>query len=733
MTCSNCARHVREALQDVPGVAAADVSLADGRATVRWIADVPGKISNLLDAVKSAGYEAQPVPAPTDSHDDAHCHSDAWGRSVLVGVICTVALMLGEWAFGLGSLRWFQWLSLALALPVQIISGGRFYKGAWRQLKSGSSNMDTLVALGSTAAFGYSLWALLFSATDHSYFTEAASIITLVSLGHWIEARVSARAEKSLRALFQLAPTTARRRNADGAETDTPVAQLRLGDLVVLRPGDHVPADGAIREGVGHFDESMLTGESLPSEKSPGAALYAGTANLDGQILMTVTATGESTAVARIIAAVDRAQNSRAEIQRLADRISNVFVPTVVAIALVTALWWGLAPQAAARVHDLLASVLWHSHLPSGPLAASIVFAVAVLIIACPCAMGLATPVAIMAGANAGARRGILIRDGVALEKAGQLTMIVFDKTGTLTAGRPSVAAVENLIDSSSPDPKTLAAALARGSRHPISQALAALSSDLLALTEWREIPGGGVEARFAGGALARLGSLNWLRGLGLDVAPAADFSRQWTNEGASIAALSLDTRLLALFALRDTLKPGAADVIRQFRKQGLNVRMITGDTHLAARALAGPIGFEPGEIFAEIRPEQKAEIVLTLQQQGERVAFVGDGINDAPALEQADLGVAVARASDIAGEAADLVLLQSDIHAIPEAIELARATLRTIRQNLFWAFFYNAAAVPLAALGFVSPILCAAAMGLSDLVVVGNALRLSRFGAARR
>jgi Cu+-exporting ATPase len=703
MNCSNCARHVTEALQSVPGVAAAEVSLGEGRAAVKWKADGAGRLGDLLAAVKAAGYEAQPLAEEAEAHQ----HSDAgWRRSVILGVACTAPLMVGEWAFGLGMTRWFQWVAFGLALPVQVISGARFYRGAWRQLKTGGSNMDTLVALGSTAAFGYSVWALLAGQAGHSYFMEAAAIITLISVGHWMEARASVQAEKSLRALFALAPPTARRKNPDGSETEIPVAQVRAGEVLVLRPGDRAAADGKVQEGAGSFDEAMLTGESLPVEKAPGAEIYAGTINRNGHVLVTVTATGETTAMARIIAAVQRAQNSRADIQRLADRVSNVFVPIVVTVALAAGLWWALAPQAAARAHTALEHFLWMAPIPSSALIA----AVAVLVVACPCAMGLATPIAIMAGANAGARRGILIRDGAALEKAGKLTCIVFDKTGTLTVGRPEVAEAKSLGE----DARPLAAALARGSSHPLSQAIAKLSPETRPWQNWREIAGGGVEAQLDGVTM-RLGSLTWLRAAGVEIS------------GEGTVGLAVGSRLAGLFTLRDALKPGAADVVAQFRRQGLKVRMITGDQRAAALVIAAQLGLQPEEVSAGVRPEEKAGLVRQLQEQGERVAFVGDGINDAPALEQADLGVAVSRASDVAGEAADLVLLQSDIQAIPEAIALARATLRTIKQNLFWAFFYNAAAVPLAALGFLSPILCAATMGLSDLVVIGNALRLMR------
>ena len=337
--------------------------------------------------------------------------------------------------------RWFQWLSFMLAGIVQVIAGARFYRGAWSQLKVGGSNMDTLVALGSTTAFGYSAWALFSGYGGHVYFMEAAAIITLISTGHWFEARVSARASSALKALLELAPQTARRRNADGSESETPVAELKAGDLIVLKPGDCVPTDGLVAEGDSAVDESMLTGESVPVDKTTKSELYAGTVNLSGRLVMRVTATGEGTALAHIIAAVQRAQTSRADIQRLGDRVSSVFVPIVVSWPSLPPLWWGFAFDSATHVHDLLAQFLWHSHLPASALAAAVVTAAAILIVACPCAMGLATPAAIMASANAAARRGILIRDGVALEKAGKITAVLFDKTGTLTFGKPEVAA----------------------------------------------------------------------------------------------------------------------------------------------------------------------------------------------------------------------------------------------------------------------------------------------------
>ena len=727
MTCANCARHVTEAIQSVPEVRSAAVSLAGKNAVVQWN-DSPNASAVLL-AVKKAGYVAEEAGG---SH--MHAHKD-WQFGLWLGISVTVLLMAGEWIFRLQMAHWFQWISFVLAGAVQIYAGAPFYRGAWRQLKSASSNMDTLVALGSTTAFGYSAWALLSHAGGHLYFMEAAAIITLISLGHAIEARVSERAGSALKALLNLAPQTAliiSNRNGVSAGSinyqEIPVSDLRLDDEILLRPGDHVPVDGLVIEGESTVDESMLTGESIPVEKRSGDAraseLFAGTVNVNGRLIMRVTATGEKTALARVIAAVQRAQTSRADVQRLGDRVSGIFVPVVVVIAIAAGLWWGLAPKSANVVHDLLAHVLWHTHVPTG-IAAGFIIAAAVLIVACPCAMGLATPVAIMAGTNAAARRGILIRDGVALEKAGKISALVFDKTGTLTLGAPKVAAVCE-IQRSRFATQSLAAAMARDSSHPISQAIAKISGEEIDLENWREVRGAGIEANVprAIGKI-RLGSLRWLRENGIDASPSQQFILEWSAHGASIVGLTVEKNLLALIAVLDVLKPDAAKVVKQLRSQGLKIYLVTGDNSQTAASIAGQVGIAPGNVMAEVRPEQKAVFVKKLQMAGERVAFIGDGINDAPALTQADLGIAVSRASDIAREAADIILLKSEIAGVPEALDLAQATLRTIKQNLFWAFFYNAIGVPLASLGFISPIFCAAAMGASDLIVIGNALRL--------
>ena len=790
MNCNNCARHVTEAIQSVPGVRSATVILDAGRASVRWNSGAGQNVSAVIGAVQKAGYTAKEIPAGSSAGCETRHAS--WQINLWLGAAVTTALMAGEWGFGLGLTPWFQWLSFALAGAVQILAGGKFYRGAWNQLKIGGSNMDTLVALGSTTAFGYSAWALLGGLGGHVYFMEAAAIITLISFGHWLEARVSMRASGALKNLLNLAPQTARRldqprssrreealtskseirdpkseinwsllTSAATDEKEVSVSELKIGDLVALRPGDCVPVDGVVAEGDSAVDEAMLTGESTPVDKSARSELYAGTVNLNGRLVMRVTATGESTALAHIIAAVQRAQTSRADIQRLGDRVSSAFVPVVVAIAIAAALWWGLAPESARHVHDLLAPFLWPAMAPTGAAAAFII-ATAVLIVACPCAMGLATPAAIMAGANTAARRGILIRDGVALEKAGKVTAVIFDKTGTLTMGKPEVAASWSSI----PRPAGLsggtlkrelqqklarpeagvpivqiAASLARSSTHPISQAVAKLSAEAIELKDWKEIRGAGVEAKVQPStlnpqpstSLAQLGSLHWLKESGVDLAAGEKFIAEWSGQGATIVGLAVGQSLAGLFAVKDIVKPGARNVVEKLRRQDLKTFLLTGDNTLTATSIAAQLNIPAENVFAEVRPEQKADFVKKLQAQGERVAFVGDGINDAPALEQADLGIAVSRASDLAREAADIVLLKTEIEAVPGALGLARATLQTIKQNLFWAFFYNALGVPLAAMGFISPILCAAAMGVSDLIVIGNALRLLRWRQAQR
>lgn len=734
LTCSGCVRNVTNALQAVPGVAHAKVRLEEGRATVRWQPSFTPDENALTRAVSNAGYEASVVKEiGTEPARSEWSPFSGWRFNVVFGPLVTVPLMVAEWVFHVGMERGYHWAAFAAVLPLQILGGARFYKGAWNQLKAGSSNMDTLVVLGSTTAFLYSAWGVLSGWSGHLFFMESAAIITLISVGHWIEGKVSARAANSLRALLNLAPPTARLLGEDGFEHEVPVSQLEVGDRFVLKPGDRVPIDGEVIEGMSAVDESMLTGESTPIDKVKGARVLGGTINLHGWLLAKVIATGEATALAQIIAVVERAQNSRAEIQKLGDRVSSIFVPIVVLIAIATGLWWGFAPASALVVSQWLEGFLWPAHHPAGPLAAAIYHMAAVLIIACPCAMGLATPVAIMAGANVAAERGILIRDALALEKTGQLSAVLFDKTGTLTRGKVVIAAVEEYFFPAvqATGFHKIAASLAKPSLHPLSQAVSGLSGATFKTNDWKEVRGSGIESRLEvvsselAGPLYRLGSIAWLRECGVALEQAKEFLETWMSKGATVIGLAGDAQLLGLIAMSDQLKPDAEQVVRKLQNQGKAVYLVTGDNRRTATAIAQQAGIPDSHVFAEVRPEQKVAIVRQLQERGERVAFVGDGINDAPALEQADLGIAVSQATDVAREAADIILLKSDIRAVPESLALAHATLRTIKQNLFWAFFYNAAAVPLAVFGFVSPIVSALAMGLSDLIVIGNALRL--------
>jgi Cu+-exporting ATPase len=831
MTCQNCARHAREAAEGVPGVSRATVDLGRGRLTLRWEASGQRDESAVAEAVGKAGFPTTPVPATADgSEAEAEKPVSAgqgWWRNVILGGAVTLFLMVAEWGLGWAHESWFGWVAFAVALPVQVICGARFYRGAWAQLRRGGSSMDTLVSLGSTAAFGFSVWVVFRGAGGHVYFMESSAIITLISVGHWLEALATERAAGAIRALVGLAPSTARRLGSDGVESSIAVSALLPGDRIVLVPGERVPTDGEVVEGGSAVDEAMLTGEAKPVEKSAGSKVFAGTSNVDGRLVVRVESTGESTALAQIIAAVERAQNSRAGIQRLADSVSAVFVPVVIVMAVLTGLLWGLAPEHAAAMHAWAGRFLWSMHLPESPLAAAVIHATSVLIVACPCAMGLATPAAIMAGANAAALRGILIRDGVALEKAGRIDTVVFDKTGTLTEGGLKVCGVRDLRPETERREtlESLASGVARGSQHPVAKALAGLGkaktteneavvgshlfeTDLLtdhepgipggetppstagetpAATDtrfrgrtkllprlpgasvagaasmkpgapvggvvglrrdlaflprrssagvwgdWREIRGSGVEARRSGEeqVVYRLGSLGWLETCGVVGAAGMAGEDRMTGAVVTRVGLSMGVRLLGVVDLQDTLRPEARAVVAALHRDGHAVYLLSGDGWPAAEAAAKEVGIPPGHVMASVKPEEKAKAIQRLQGEGRRVAFVGDGLNDGPALAQADLGIAVSRATDVARESADVVLIRPGLERLLEALGLAQATLRTIRQNLFWAFFYNAAAVPLAMLGFFSPVVCAAAMGLSDLLVIGNAMRL-RFWSLR-
>ncbi len=733
MTCQNCVRHVREAVAAIPEVGSVVVDREKGTAQILWKPGQEPSVDAVLRAVTDKGFPIIAVRDGAESPKSSAPWWNDWRTNVLFAGFAFLIHLAAKWFFDLDYNTGFRWFSFALATLVQILCGGRFYAGAWRQLKQGQSNMDTLVSLGSTAAYVYSVSLLFSGSSAHLYFKESIGIITFVSIGHWIESLVAQKASGALESLLALAPTTAIKLTANGEKLPVAIDALRPHDQIIVAPGEQIPADGTVDRGTSVCDESMLTGESAPIEKAPDVPVYAGTLNLSGELRIDVSDAGPNTALARIIAVVERAQNSRAAVQKLADRISSVFVPIVVVVAITTCFAWAFFPEQSRTLHSALSVWLWSPILPAGAWAAGVIHFAAVLIIACPCAMGLATPIAIMAGTNVAARNGVLIRDGQALERSGKVSHVLFDKTGTLTLGKPTLSDTQWLSDA----PDRLQAnlsmlhAIAEKSTHPLSLALCQSGHPANPSPEfahWQEIPGKGITATPRHPADShpwRLGSVSWLVAEGIDHRQAESFISTQRQLGSTLVGFSQDDQLLSVFALRDQLKPGAREMIQTLKQMQLGVGIISGDHPSAAQHIAAELGLTPETVQAQVSPAGKSAVIETLQQDGNTVCFVGDGINDAPALEKANLGIAVRSATDIAKESADLVLLQSDIQTIPKALRMAQGTLRTIKQNLFWAFFYNAIGIPLAALGFLSPLLCAAAMGLSDLVVIANALRL--------
>ncbi len=735
MTCQNCVRHVREAIQSVPNVEHVNVDLNAALAHVRFRSSEENGAQSIINAVEEAGFTAKlAADGGIDSPSPLSWIKD-WKTSVASAATALLFFMVAEWVFAWHHESWFRWTAFGIAAFIQVYCGSRFYLGAWRQLKNGKSNMDTLVSLGSTAAFTYSVYVLFTSPSQALYFMESVGIIAFVSIGHYIESLVAKKASGALESLMALTPSTATRIKS-GEKSEVSVVDLRRNDQIIIAPGEKVPVDGLVSSGESSCDESMLTGESIPVDKNPDQPVYAGTLNLSGSLIVVVRGTGAETALARIIEVVAKAQTSQANVQRLADKISSVFVPIVVLIAIATAILWTIFPELAESLHGSLAPYLWNVMIPATALAAGVIHCAGVLIIACPCAMGLATPIAIMAGTNVAARHGILIRDGQALEQTGRITEILFDKTGTLTEGKPSVANVEWFppCDTENRKAEEIVASLSSKSTHPLSQAIARHFTEKheasVPLSLWQEHPAKGIEATIEpphahGTHSVKLGSFRWLEQSGVDLAAAVEFQQEHTQAGATVIGVSIDQTLTAAIAVRDQIKPQARAMVQSLTEIDLRVSMVSGDNRQTAVAIARELGISEEAVHAEISPEGKAGLIEQRQRAGASVCFVGDGINDAPALEKANLGIAVRAASDIAKESADIVLLQSDIQSIPRSLQLSKATLRTIKQNLFWAFFYNSVGIPLAALGFLSPILCAAAMGFSDLVVVGNALRL--------
>jgi Cu+-exporting ATPase len=709
MTCASCVGRVEKALGKVPGVVEVTVNLATERAMVRAAPTVG--VAALANAVADAGYSAQPATSVGSEAAPAPRLPEWLPAAVATtlsapSLIPMFGMLLGEhWMIP----GWIQWL---LATPVQFVLGARFYRGAWKAIRAGTGNMDLLVALGTTAAYGLSVYQLSRgSSADELYFEAGTAVITLVLLGKWLEARAKRQTTEAIRALQALRPEVALVRR-DGVDVEVALAEVIVGDVVVIRPGERVPVDSQIVAGRSHLDESLITGESLPVAKEPGDRLTGGSVNGEGLLVARTIAVGAEATLARVIRLVESAQGKKAPIQRLVDRVSAVFVPIVIGVAILTLFGWGLV---------------------TGQWEAAVIHAVTVLVIACPCALGLATPAAIMAGTGVAARHGILIKDAEALEQSRGVTTVVFDKTGTLTAGRPELVVFEPYGE---PAALALAAALQSGSEHPLARAVSAAARQRALVVpeaaEIRALPGRGIEGLVEGRRLV-LGSKRLMTELGISLED--DRSRQEKLEALGrtvswLAELAPRRRLIALLAFGDPLKPNAAEAVRALRDRGIETLLLTGDNRGSATAVGRELGID--RVRAEVLPEGKAEEIAALRRRGAHVAMVGDGINDAPALATADVGIAMATGADVATHTAGITLMHGDPRLVAAALDIARRTHDKIRQNLFWAFAYNAAGIPLAALGLLHPIVAGAAMALSSVSVVANALTLRRWRPAR-
>jgi Cu+-exporting ATPase len=721
MTCAACAARIEKVLNRLPGVHAA-VNFATEKAHIEYPSASLGP-AELIAAIRKAGYDAQ--EPTTDSEADRKAERlSIYQRDLRLFIISAVLTLpfLGLMLQMLGSVpqedllrgpHHAAWLppmaQLLLATPVQFWIGRRFYIGAYHALRGGGANMDVLIALGTSMAYFYSAAVVLAGIDGHLYFEAAVSIITLVFLGKLLESRARARASAAIEELIKLQPQTARVER-DGAIVEIPVAQLRVGDTFIVRPGDAVPVDGRVIDGASSIDESLLTGESLPVSKNAGSTVYAATLNAQGLLRCTATGVGADTALAGIIKLVEEAQGSKAPIQRLADVIAGVFVPVVVAIAVLTfAGWW------------------WFS----GSLADALVPAVAVLVIACPCALGLATPTAIMVGSGAGARAGVLIKNAEALELAGRIDTLVLDKTGTLTPGKPAVTDVIPALDADEQELLRVAASLEAGSEHPLARAILeharSRGIETMATAGFTAIAGHGVQA-IVDGETARLGSPRYIADAGHLLKDAAVWRLQ--DQGKTVVGVTRGSRLLGLIAIADPLRPTSREAVAALQSMGIEVIMLTGDNRRTAARIAREAGLTRFE--AELLPQDKARIINTLQQQGRRVGMIGDGVNDAPALAAAQVSFAIGAGSDVAIHAADVTLMRSDLMSAVDAVRLSRATFRKIRQNLFFAFFYNVLGIPLAAAGLLNPVIAGAAMAMSSVSVVSNSLLLKRWRPQR-
>ena len=711
MTCAACAARIEKVLNRLPGVSA-NVNFAVEKARVRYALDTVDA-QRIIEAVRKAGYGARPIDEASRAQDqvrDAEAYEGERLRFIVSVALTLPFLVQMVTMFGSGGHELMPpWLQLALATPVQFWIGKRFYTGAWHALRGGGANMDVLVALGTTIAYAYSAVVVALGLPLHVYFEASTAIITLVLMGKLLEIRARSRASAAIEELIELQPRTAHIVRG-GTTADVAVAEVKVGDVFIVRPGESVPVDGKVLEGESSVNEAMLTGESLPVPKAPGARIFAATLNDRGLLKAEATGVGADTALAAIVRLVEEAQGSKAPIQRLADRISGVFVPVVLAIALVTLglSWW------------LTADVT-----------TSLIRAVAVLVIACPCALGLATPTAIMVGSGAGARAGILIRNAAALEHAGRIDTLLVDKTGTLTSGKPAVTDVVPFASHTDRDVLKLAASLEFGSEHPLARAIlehaAQLGVSPVPVSAFNAAAGKGVSG-VVSGVEAALGTPRFMSELGVPV----DLSRlaHSVADGKTVVIVAQAGQAIGLIAIADRVRVTSRAAVSALQAMGIEVMMLTGDNAPTAAVIAREVGI--ARYDAEVLPDAKAARVAALKRERRTVGMVGDGINDAPALAAADVSFAIGAGSDVAITAADVTLMRDDLLSVVDAIRLSRSTLRKIRQNLFFAFFYNVLGIPLAALGMLNPVIAGAAMALSSVSVVTNSLLLKRWTPRR-
>ncbi len=724
MSDGNDALRLEKKLNITEGITAAQVNFGNEKAIIRYIPTIISQ-REIRQIVKNAGFEAQEVGGEVEDVERQAREAEIaqQRQELIIGLAFTVPLFIlsmirdfGWLPHEIGHAPWMNWLMLVLATPVQFYVGRHYYVGAYKAIRNGSANMDVLIALGSSTAYFYSIPVMLGIIPGHVYFETAAVIITLIKLGKYLEARAKGHTSEAIKKLIGLRPKTAHVMRGEN-EVEVLSDEVVVGDIVVVRPGEKIPVDGVVIDGRTSVDESMLTGESMPVEKSQGDSVIGATLNKSGLIKFEATKVGKETALAQIIRLVETAQGSKAPIQKIADQVSAIFVPAVIAIALITFLvWFFIIPLPVTSETNQFTRALINT--------------VAVLVIACPCAMGLATPTAVMVGTGKGAELGILFKSGEALERAGRITTVVFDKTGTITQGQPVVTDIIPLnekVDKS--EVLRLAASVEKGSEHPLGEAIWAeagnLSLSLSAPIGFKAETGRGVQAEVDGASVV-VGNFNMIVERGINQNGLAAQVNELQSQAKTVVFVAIDNELRGLIAIADTIKDGAKEVIARLKQMGLSLAMITGDNQLTALSIANKSGID--RVIAEVMPGDKVDEIKRLQDNGEMVAMVGDGINDAPALAQADVGIAIGTGTDIAIATAPIVLMSGELSGVARAIALSQKTLRTIKQNLFWAFFYNIILIPAAAAGLLNPMLAAGAMAFSSIFVVTNSLRLRKY-----